>query len=174
MLCILSLAEAILYCFIFMAAVTFSNIFIEHSKLSHRNFTKDQAPKIKIFVLMLVTIFLMSLTYFNHCYNKSEVSGILQCMYINQGKLMLYFRGHFHGPEHWCSYFYKYHVVFGWAASRGLCNYFYIKNGEIKRKFLRFYKREFQWDLFKKLFIVPLCVEIIYRAIICRVIDPKI
>lgn len=31
-----------------------------------------------------------------------------------------------------------------------------IKNGEIKRKFLRFYKKQFQWDLFKKLFIVRL------------------
>jgi hypothetical protein len=157
-----------------MAAVTFTNILIEHSKLSYHNFTKDQAPKIKIFVLMLVTIFLMSLTYLNHCHNNIEVNGILQCMYINPGNLMPYFRGHFHGPEHWRCYFYKYHAIFGWTASRGLRNCFYIKNGEIKRKFLRFYKREFQWDLFKKLFIVPLCVEIIYRAIICRVIDPKI
>ena len=28
------------------------------------------------------------------------------------------------------------------------------QNGEIKRKFMRFYKKHFQWDLFKKLFIV--------------------
>ncbi len=72
-----------------MAAVTFTNIYIEHSKLSHRNFTKDQAPKIKIFVLILVTVFLMSLTYVNHCYENNEGIGILKCMYINPGNLMV-------------------------------------------------------------------------------------
>jgi hypothetical protein len=68
MLQILSLAEAILYCFIFIAGIIFTNIYIEHNKLSHRNFTKDQAPKIKIFIISLLTLLLVSLTYFNHCH----------------------------------------------------------------------------------------------------------
>lgn len=46
------------------------------------------------------------------------------------------------------------------------------ENGEIKRKFLRFYKRHFQWDLFKKLFIVPVCIEVVYRSLVCRILDP--
>lgn len=46
------------------------------------------------------------------------------------------------------------------------------ENGEIKRKFLRFYKKHFQWDLFKKLFIVPVCIELVYRSLICRILDP--
>jgi hypothetical protein len=33
-----------------------------------------------------------------------------------------------------------------------------MQNGEIKRKFMRFYKKHFQWDLFKKLFIVEVGV----------------
>lgn len=80
MLQILSLAEAILYCFIFIAGIIFANIYIEHNKLSHRNFTKDQAPKIKIFIISLLTLFLVSLTYFNHCHGQI---GILECIYIN-------------------------------------------------------------------------------------------
>lgn len=35
-----------------------------------------------------------------------------------------------------------------------VCKIEAIQNGEIKRKFLRFYKKQFQWDLFKKLFVV--------------------
>lgn len=46
------------------------------------------------------------------------------------------------------------------------------ENGEIKRKFMRFYKKHFQWDLFKKLFIVPVCIELVYRSLICRILDP--
>ena len=70
MLEILSLFEAILYCFILISGIIFTNIYIEHSKLSHRNFTKDQAPKIKIFILCLLTLGLVLLTFFNHCYGQ--------------------------------------------------------------------------------------------------------
>ena len=30
-----------------------------------------------------------------------------------------------------------------------------------------------QWNLFKKLFIVPLSVEIVFRALLSRIIDPE-
>lgn len=39
---------------------------------------------------------------------------------------------------------------------------------------MRFYKKQFQWNLFKKLFIVPVCLEIVYRALVCRILDPKL
>ena len=46
---------------------------------------------------------------------------------------------------------------------------------------MRFYKKEFQWNLFKKLFIVllnfrqvPLSVEIVFRALLCRIVDPTL
>jgi hypothetical protein len=35
-----------------------------------------------------------------------------------------------------------------------ICIDILTQNGEIKRKFMMFYKKHFQWDLFKKLFIV--------------------
>lgn len=49
-----------------------------------------------------------------------------------------------------------------------------IQNGRIRKKFMRLYKKEFQWNLFKRLFIVPLCLEIVYRALICRILDPEL
>ena len=39
---------------------------------------------------------------------------------------------------------------------------------------MRFYKKEFQWNLFKKLFIVPVCMEVVYRALLCRIVDPNL
>lgn len=39
---------------------------------------------------------------------------------------------------------------------------------------MRFYRKEFQWNLFKRLFVVPVCLEIVYRALICRILDPTL
>lgn len=46
-----------------------------------------------------------------------------------------------------------------------------LYNGGIKRKFQTFYKPHFQWNLFKRMFVVPLFLEWLYRAILNRLVN---
>ena len=106
------------------------------------------------------------ITYLNNISLQMLWTVWLPWMHIHKIRLII-------GKKCCYCYVHQHNIIFRWTSSITLCTLFIkIQNGGIKKKFMRFYKREFQWNLFKKLFVVPLSVEIVFRALLSRTIDP--
>lgn len=70
--------EAMLYCFIFLAAILLAEALIDYQKI----YTTPQQSKLKIAILLSATSLLTLCVYGSHCHGQI---GLLECLYISPG-----------------------------------------------------------------------------------------
>lgn len=77
-----NIIEALLYILIFSVAIVFSEALIEFRK----TYCAPHHSKIKIVVLLIITIAMTLSVYATHCFGQV---GLLECIYLNPGEEMM-------------------------------------------------------------------------------------